>query len=280
MRRQVTVAVSVLFLAFAAIAESPSGSGHLANVNGIKLYYELTGEGEPLLLLHHFGGSSLRFASIVPEFAKTYRVIAIDLPGHGHSTSHPGQFTHRQAALDIFALLDSLGIKRIKAIGTSSGAMTLIHMATQQPERVESMILIGGTDQYPAETRAQLNQPDCETLSPEQFQFDRSLQTSDEQVRTLQHEFCGFAKSYDDMNFTPPFLSTITAQTLIIHGDRDGFFPVRIPVEMYTAIPHSYLWIVPNGGHIPMIFSTDDSKRAEFLRLAKTFLHGDWPVKK
>jgi pimeloyl-ACP methyl ester carboxylesterase len=51
------------------------------------------------------------------------------------------------------------------------------------------------------------------------------------------------------MNFTPPYLSTITARTMIIHGDRDPFFPISIPLEMYHSIPNSALWIVPNTGH-------------------------------
>src|SRR6202011_2765864 len=106
-----------------------------------------------------------------------------------------------------------------------------------------------GTDQYVTETRAILRAPDCENLSPDEWNHMREIHKhGDDQIRALQHEFCGFKDSYDDMNFTPPFLSTIAARTLIVHGDHDRFFPVRIPVEMYTAIPHSYLWIVPNGG--------------------------------
>ena len=63
-------------------------------------------------------------------------------------------------------------------------------------------------------------------------------------------QFRGFKDSYDDMNFTPPYLLDDRARTLIVHGDRDEFFPVNIPVEMYRAIPKSFLWIVPNGGHV------------------------------
>jgi pimeloyl-ACP methyl ester carboxylesterase len=59
--------------------------------------------------------------------------------------------------------------------------------------------------------------------------------------------------SYDDMNFTEPYLSTITARTLIVHGDRDEYFPVDIPVAMNRAIPRSALWIIPNGGHLPVL---------------------------
>jgi len=150
--------------------------------------------------------------------------------------------------------------------------MTLLHMATQQPSRVESMILIGATDQFGPEARAFVRAPDCETLTPKDWERMRALHKhGDQQILALQHEFCAFKDSYDDMNFTPPLLSTITARTLIIHGDRDEFFPVRIPMEMYTSIPRSYLWIVPNGEHIPIF-----SNRTEFTRLALDFLRGTW----
>jgi pimeloyl-ACP methyl ester carboxylesterase len=71
----------------------------------------------------------------------------------------------------------------------------------------------------------------------------------DDQIRALRSIFRGLKDNYDDMNFTAPYLSTISANTLIVHGDRDVFFPVSIPVEMYRSIPNSYLWIIPNGGH-------------------------------
>lgn len=60
--------------------------------------------------------------------------------------------------------------------------------------------------------------------------------------------------SYDDMNFTPPSLSRITASTLIIYGDRDPLYPVEMAVEMYRAIPRSALWVAPNAGHGPVFF--------------------------
>ena len=251
--------------------------GHIAPVNGIQLYYESYGEGPPLLLLHNFGSSSTAWASLAPEFAKSYRLIIPDLRGHGRSTNPSSQFTHRQAALDILALLDVLAVKNFMAIGASSGAMTLVHMATQQPSRVEAMVLVGGTDQYVAETRAILRAPDCEVLNPDDWKRMREIHKNGaDQILALQREFCGFKDSYDDMNFTPPFLSTITARTLIVHGDHDRFFPIRVPVEMYTAIPHAYLWIVPNGGHIP---AYSPKHRVEFIRTALEFLRGDWDKK-
>jgi pimeloyl-ACP methyl ester carboxylesterase len=275
-------ALAMLGLASALVcrgawSQALAPQGHLAPVNGAQLYYEDYGTGSPLVLLHYFGSSSAVWAPFIPEFAKQYRVIAIDLRGHGRSTNPSGQFSHRKAALDVFALLDRLGVTRFKAIGASSGAMTLIHMATEQPPRVEAMVLVGGTDQFVAETRAILKDPTCEQLTEEDWQRMRALHHhGDEQIRELQREFCGFRNSYDDMNFTPPFLSTITARTLIVHGDHDGFFPVRIPMEIYTAIPHAFLWIVPNGGHLP-VFAP--KMHDAFVATALEFLGGVWERK-
>ncbi len=73
------------------------------------------------------------------------------------------------------------------------------------------------------------------------------------------------------MIFTPPYLSAIRANTLIVHGDRDKYFPVSIAVEMYESIPDSYLWIRPNGGHVPNF-----DKPERFQEPLQEFLRGDW----
>ena len=80
------------------------------------------------------------------------------------------------------------------------------------------------------------------------------------------------AKSNDEMNFSPPFLTTIQANTLLVFGDDDPYFPVNIPVEMHTTIPNSYLWIIPYGGHLPVF----NARKAEFTKQALAFLSGQW----
>jgi pimeloyl-ACP methyl ester carboxylesterase len=79
------------------------------------------------------------------------------------------------------------------------------------------------------------------------------------------------ANSYDDVNFTPPYLSTITARTLIVHGDRDEFFPVDIPLDMFRFIRRAYLLIIPNTGHE----LTGGRRAAHFQALALAFLRND-----
>ena len=74
------------------------------------------------------------------------------------------------------------------------------------------------------------------------------------------------------MNFTPPYLATISAETLIVFGDRDPLYPVSLAFELNAAIPGSYLWVVPNAGHAP-VFGDGASR---FVETATSFLRGGW----
>ncbi len=249
--------------------------GHFAKVNGIDLYYETYGQGEPLLLIHGFQGSGAVWGPVIPDFAKKYKVIVVDMRGHGRSSMNPPNattFSHKQSALDMFALLDHLGIQKIKAMGISSGGMTLLHMATQQPSRMEAMVLIGATIYFGEPARQIMRRETVESMSEKDWEFARRIhKRGDDQIRALRTQFHNFKDSYQDMNFTPPLLGTITASTLIVHGDRDVFFPPEIPVTMYCSVPKSYLWIIPNGSHVPIVQHAD-----EFNRIAGEFLSGAW----
>jgi pimeloyl-ACP methyl ester carboxylesterase len=91
----------------------------------------------------------------------------------------------------------------------------------------------------------------------------------DTQIRELIAQFNALHENYDDMNFTAQDLSAITARTLVVHGDRDRFFPVEIPVNIYRSIPDAALWIIPWGGHVPIYDST-----VPFVSTALRFLDG------
>lgn len=228
-------------------------AGATIALEGILMYYETHGHGDPLLLLHGFGGSGRVWNPYISDLTNHYRVIVPDLRGHGRSTNPLDEFTHRQSARDISVLLDRLDIREVRAMGISTGGMTLLHLATHEPARVEAMILIGATIYFPEPARAIMRHSTVESLTSDDFERMRRIHTrGDDQIRSLRRQFHAFKDSYDDMNFTAPFLSTIKARTLIVHGDRDEFFPVNIPVEMYQAIPRAALWIVPNGGHVPI----------------------------
>lgn len=123
-----------------------------------------------------------------------------------------------------------------------------------KPDRIEAMILIGATSYFPERAREIMREVGKERPTPEGRDQNCAARGSD-QIR-LQDQFIGFKDSYDDMNFTVPYLGTIKARTLIVHGYRDEFFPVG----MYRAIPGSELWIVPPGWSRPDLRATPDAR--------------------
>ena len=247
--------------------------GQTIPINGMEMYYEIRGAGEPLVLLHGGTGAGVNWDPLFKNAPAGYRLVVPDLRGHGRSTNPSATFTFRQSAFDVFAMLDHLGIERFKAIGVSLGAKTLLHMATQQPTRVAAMVLVSATPYFPDQARAIMQQvsPDNRT-DAEWEQMRQWHKHGDEQIRALWKMANAFKDSYDDMNFTPPYLSTIRARTLIVHGDRDPLYPINIAVELYAAIPCSYLWVIPNGGH-GLIFG-DMADR--FVETSLAFLSDEW----
>jgi pimeloyl-ACP methyl ester carboxylesterase len=270
---------AVLSLALILPAGTPlyaAPEGHIAAINDMEMYYETTGEGPPLVLLHGFMRSGRAFDPFITEFSKQYRLIVPDLRGHGGSTNPSGRFTMRQSAQDIFALLDHLGIETFKPVGISAGAETLLHMATEQPDRVEAMILVGSGVYYPAACRESLGQIKPETYSEAGWALlRRTHRHGEEQIKMLFEQLAGFADSYDDVAFTPPQLSTITARTMLIQGDRDYCFPISMIADVYASIPDAYLWVIPRGGHVPIY----DTWAPVFTETALEFLGGAWSGK-
>ena len=242
--------------------------GNTVHINNIEIYYEEYGVGRPLLLLHGFGGCVQNWHPFTAELSEYYRLIVVDLRGHGYSTNPENKFTHREAASDVFLLLEKLEVGHFSAMGMSSGGMTLLHMATSQPKRIDSMVLISATSYFPDQARVIMRRASFSTM-PQQVQemYRECAKRGEEQIRQLITQFNALHGNYDDMNFTAQSLSTITARTLIVHGDRDNFFPVEIPLSIYRSIPDAALWIIPGGDHVPIYDST-----VSFISTALRFL--------
>ena len=231
--------------------------GHTFQINNMEMYYEEYGVGKPLVLLHGFGGCSQNWHPFIAGLSEHYRLIVVDLRGHGYSTNPGNKFTHGEAASDVFLLLEKLGVDHFSAMGMSTGGMTLLHMATSQPSRIDSMVLISAASYFPNQARAIMRRASLDTMPRDvQEMYRECAKRGDEQIRQLITQFNAFHENYDDMNFTAQSLSAITARTLVIHGDRDNFFPVEIAVSMSRSIPNAALWIIPNGDHVPIYDST------------------------
>jgi pimeloyl-ACP methyl ester carboxylesterase len=253
--------------------EPSSTSGQTVQVNDIQMYYEIRGAGEPLVLLHGGGGIGANWELIFKAPPPGYRLIVPDLRGHGRSTNPSPELTFRQVAKDVYGLLDRLDIDRFKAIGLSLGAKTLLHVATQQPGRVEAMVLVSAAPYFPEPARAAMRQLTPDNRSDAEWRQMRQWHPQgDEQIRKIWTQMNALKDCYDDMSFTPPYLATIQARTLIVHGDRDPLYPADLALEMYAAIPRSYLWMVPNGGHGPIF----GDLTGRFVETALAFLGGGW----
>jgi len=273
-RPPVLVSAILCLVIFPHLALSQtSPAGRTIALPDMEMYYETSGKGAPLLLLHGFLETGRMWDPFTKALAGQYQVIVPDLRGHGGSTNPGGQFTMRQSARDILALLDRLGIGRVRAVGASAGAMTLFHMATQQPERVEAMVLVGAGPYYSAPCRELLGGVSLEGMSEAGWARLRRLHRhGDDQIRMLFSQIRSFKDSYDDVAFTPPLLSTIRARTLIVQGDRDVCFPPTMAAEMQGSIPGAYLWVIPDGEHWPV----QGDRVPDFTRTVSEFLEGAW----
>jgi pimeloyl-ACP methyl ester carboxylesterase len=269
--------IIIILLALFVFNQNLAQEGSYANVNGVKIYYEIYGDGEPLVLLHGFTLSHEMWNPFVDDLLEEYQLIIVDLRGHGHSTNPSNYFRHKESARDIYGLMDTLGIKKFKAMGFSSGGMTLIHMATMDTSRIQDMVLISSSNYYTDSGRNIQRSITYESAKKNKTWMKnmKKWQPGGEaQIKSLLSQFQEFANTYEDMNFTPPYLGSIRANTLVILGDSDPFFQVDIAVNMYKSIPNSYLWIVPNYAHY--IMSRHPLLSASLPGVVKRFFSGEW----
>ncbi len=265
----------LLFLALSVYTQTHAQEGNFADVNGVEIYYEVHGDGEPLVMIHGFTLNHTMWDQFIDDFSEKFQVILVDIRGHGRSTNPTNIFTHKESAKDIYGLMDTLQIDTFIGIGFSSGGMALTHMATMDTTRVEAMVLIGSTSFFPEAAREILKSINFDDIHDDWMnRLKQDHAGGEPQIRNIITQWKSVTTSYDDMNFTPPYLATIKAPTLIIHGDRDPFFPVDIAVTSYKSIPNSYLWIVPNFSHRG--FDGVPLWAEPFTNVVTQFLSGEW----
>jgi pimeloyl-ACP methyl ester carboxylesterase len=239
------------------------------HLEGVDLHYDVHGAGEPLLWLHGHLGTGADWRFIFDEAPARYRLIAPDLRGHGASTGASATYSFGQSALDAFALLDHLGVDRVKVIGLSGGGITALHMATRRPDRVEAMVIVSAPARFPEEARAIQRVFSEAMLSEAERTRLHDCHRREGQVQNLIAQVHAMADGHDP-DFTAEDLGAIRAETLIVFGDRDPLYPVSVALELKQSIPRSWLWIVPNGGHGPVF----GAAARGFAETALAFLGG------
>lgn len=220
----------------------------MAAVNGIELYYELYGTGEPLVLVHGGGSSGFfDFEETVKRFQEHYRLILIDLQNHGRSGHRSIPETFEQDAHDIVALLDFLDIGKASFFGFSNGATTVLKLATLFPSRVVQLIVASGN------TRR-------EGLI-DGFFYNMLAATIDHMPAYLRNNFMKlnpdpelFRNMYEKdsqrmiafSDFEAGSLERIECPVFLLCGDRDVVKVAHFS-EMHQQIPGSRLMILPAG---------------------------------
>lgn len=229
-------------------AEPKSSSGY-ATVNGLKMYYEIHGQGKPLILIHG-GGSTIQtnFGKILPLLAKNRQVIAMELQAHGRTSDRDADLSFEQDADDIAALLQQLNIDKADFFGFSNGGTTTLQLAIRHPEIVDKMILgsaLAKRNGVPDWFWDFMAKASLDNM-PAQLQEGYKKVAPDPQGLQVMHDkdakrMVQFADIPDEQ------IKAIQAPTLVIVGDKDVIRPEHA-LELSRQIPQAELAIIP-GGH-------------------------------
>jgi len=222
-----------------------------AHVNGLDVYYETHGAGEPLVLLH--GGLhtiELSFARMLPQLAKTRKVVAIELQGHGHTADTDREFTPEHLADDVVGVLDELGIARADFFGFSLGGIVSLRVAMRHPERA-GRVAVAGTHFHANGYRPGIFDMTSDLLpSEEDFQAMYDAYVA---VAPDPEHFEAFAAKASELveklAWPAEDLGTVRSPVLIIIGDRD-FVRVEHAAQMQEHIPDARLAVLPNTTHM------------------------------
>lgn len=224
-------------------------AGQYANINGIKMYYEIHGTGKPLVLIHG-GGSTIKtsFGKIMPILAKTHQVIAVELQAHGHTSDRDAPETFVQDANDVAELLKQLNIPKADIFGFSNGGQTAMQLALDHPGRVNKLIIASAfykRDAAPAGFWEGFKNPQFSSM-PQIYKDEFAKINSD--PAALMNMFNKDAhRMFMFKDWSDEELKSIQAPALVVIGDRDLASPEHA-AKMARLFPHGRLAILP-GGH-------------------------------
>jgi pimeloyl-ACP methyl ester carboxylesterase len=217
----------------------PSGKGAYADVNGIKLYYEVQGKGRPLILLHGGLGAIEMFGPNLPALAKVRKVVAVDLQGHGRTADIDRPFSVEAMADDIAALAKHLGLERPDVMGYSLGGGVAVALALRHPELVGKLVVVSTALRrnafYPEilAMQTQVTPAAAETMKQTpMYHLYASLAPRPQDWARLLGKIGDFMSKDFDLSKQA---ATIKAPTMIVCGDAD-IFPPAHAVEFFGLL--------------------------------------------
>ncbi|MGO4751291.1 alpha/beta fold hydrolase [Streptomyces sp. 2MCAF27] len=219
-------------------------------VDGIELAYRVWGEREapPVLLLAGLGADGVDWLGIAPELARTRRVYALDLRGHGAS-DWPGDYALERVSDDIVGFLAALGLPRVSVVGHSYGGVVGYLLAQRHPDLVERLVIEDAPPLWPQDPPVEVPERPAGRLV-----FDWAVKTQFTEQRNAP-----------DPRWIEG-LSAITAPTLLIGGGPDSHIPQELLADMAKRIPDCRL-VTIDAGHL-----VHETRPDEFLAEVRPFL--------
>ena len=237
----------------------------MAPVNDIQIYYEIHGDGTPLILLHGGLGNADYWEKQIPALSRQYKLIVVDSRGHGRSTYSEQPINYSLMVSDVIALMDYLGIKKAHILGWSDGGIIGLDLAINHPDRLLKVIAYGA-NYNPSGVRADIG---------ESKKFNSYIEQASEDYQKLSptpKQWGAFLENISSMwssepNFTAEQLGSITVPMLILDGDNDEAIYTEHAKEMAALIPTATLTFIPGTGHFAMW-----EKPEEFTKVITEFL--------
>jgi pimeloyl-ACP methyl ester carboxylesterase len=250
--------------------ETKNLQGKYVNVNGLTMYYEIHGTGQPLVLLHGaFSAIGTSFGKLLPELAKTRQVIAFEMQAHGHTADIDRPLSMEQMADDTAAALQQLGIEKADFFGYSMGAGIALQIAIRHPELVRKLVLAAVAYKldglHPGLMEGLENmKPEMMFGSPWHEEYMRIAPRPDD-FATLFAKKTQMDRGIKDL--PAEVIKAIKAPTLLIIGDSDIIRPEHA-VEMFrllgggvmgdmAGLPNSQLAVLPGTTHVTLVYRAD-----------------------
>lgn len=265
------IAFFILAPCFPLLAQSvkPAKTGY-APVNGLRIYYEIYGEGKPLVLLHGaYMTIGLNWGGIIPELVKTRKVIALELQGHGHTADISRPFSYPSLASDVAGVLKHLNIDSADILGYSFGGVIAYYLAANYPKLINKLIIASAPYRYDGwlpEVRSlfQSFQPAFLDNTPLVTEYKTVAPDS-----SHWHAFVNKMVELDkkDYNVGEEKIKAIKSPVLLISGDNDGIDLNHLATAYrllgggvmgdIAGLPRSQLAILPGKTHVSLVMDAN-----------------------
>ncbi len=222
-------------------------AGNYVKAGDAKIYYEIYGEGKPILILHGGGvGSPYELGKIIDELKENYKAVVASTRGHGRSEIGHSPLTYEQKAEDMKAVIEKISSEPIQIVGFSDGAYTAYKIAAMYPEKVERIVAIGAGTLESGYFSGELKLNDLEKIDPAFVEYEKTIRPEPKRTQEFYDEYMKF---WNKMSVGEEIFGKIKCPVLLIVGDEDDHAPVITVLAAHQMLENSRLCVIPKAWH-------------------------------